>query len=113
MTIETGTRLGRYEVRSPLASGGMGEVYLARDTELERMVALKILREDVASNQQRMRRFMLEARAVSALNHPYIVTIYEIGEATGAHFIATEFIDGLTLREHLRRGRLRPDEAME
>ncbi|MBV9211520.1 MAG: serine/threonine protein kinase, partial [Acidobacteria bacterium] len=113
MAIETGTRLGRYEVRSPLAVGGMGEVYLARDMELERTVALKILKEDAASNQQRMRRFMQEAKAVSALNHPYIVTIYEIGEASGAHFIATEFIDGDTLRQRIQRGRLKLDEAIE
>ncbi|HEY0546399.1 MAG TPA: protein kinase [Pyrinomonadaceae bacterium] len=113
MAIETGTRLGRYEIRSPLAVGGMGEVYLARDIELERTVALKILKEDAASNRQRMRRFMQEARAVSALNHPYIVTIYEIGEAVGAHFIATEFIDGETLRQRIKRGRLKLDEAIE
>jgi serine/threonine protein kinase/tetratricopeptide (TPR) repeat protein len=113
MAIETGTRLGRYEIRSPLAVGGMGEVYLARDIELERTVALKILKEDAASKQQRMRRFMQEAKAVSALNHPYIVTIYEIGEASGAHFIATEFIDGDTLRQRIKRGRLKLDEAIE
>jgi serine/threonine-protein kinase len=91
----------------------MGEVYLARDVELERTVALKILRADVTLNRQEMRRFMQEARAVSALNHPYILTIYEIGEADGTHFIATEFIDGETLRRRLTQERMKTDEAIE
>ncbi len=113
MAIAPGTRLGRYEILQPIAVGGMGEVYLGRDIELERTVALKILRADVVADHQRMRRFMQEARAVSALNHPYILTIYEIGESAGAYFIATEFIDGETLRQHMKKGRMRPDEAIE
>jgi eukaryotic-like serine/threonine-protein kinase len=101
MTIAAGTFLGRYEIRSPLGAGGMGEIYLAWDTQLERTVALKILPAEVAFDQRRMRRFIQEAKAVSALNHPNILTIYEIGQAGSAHFIATEFIDGETLRTSL------------
>lgn len=79
MTIASGTRLGRYEIRSKLGEGGMGEVYLALDTELDRTVAIKILPEALASNQPRLQRFIQEAKAASALNHPHILTIYEIG----------------------------------
>jgi eukaryotic-like serine/threonine-protein kinase len=91
------TRLDRYEIRSLLGKGGMGEVYLAQDTKLDRKVALKILPPAVASNQERMHRFVQEAKAASALNHPNIITIYEIDQADSAYFIATEFINGQTL----------------
>jgi serine/threonine protein kinase len=83
LTITAGTRLGRYEIRAQLGAGGMGEVYLARDTELDRKVAIKILPADVATNQDRMRRFAQEAKAAAALNHPNIAHIYEIGKADG------------------------------
>jgi eukaryotic-like serine/threonine-protein kinase len=99
MALAAGTKLGRYEIRSQLGAGGMGEVYLAQDTKLDRKVALKILPADVASNQDRMNRFVLEAKAAAALNHPNIAHIYEIDEVDGQHFIAMEFIDGQTLRE--------------
>jgi serine/threonine protein kinase len=99
VTVSEGTRLGRYEIRSKLGEGGMGEVYLAQDTKLDRKVALKILPAEVAANQDRMRRFVQEAKAAAALNHPNIAHIYEIGESNGTNFIAMEFIDGLTLRE--------------
>jgi serine/threonine protein kinase len=98
MSIEAGTVLGRYEIRSQIGAGGMGEVYLAKDTKLERIVALKMLRADVASDEDRMRRFVLEAKAAAALNHPNIAHIYDIGEEGGAKFITMEFIDGVTLR---------------
>src|SRR5712692_10540994 len=101
MAIPPGTLLGHYEIRSRLGAGGMGEVYLAQDTGLDRKVALKILPADLASNQERMRRFVQEAKASAALNHPNIAHIYEIGEADGVHFIAMEFIDGHTLRHFL------------
>src|SRR5262249_52670205 len=94
-----GTKLGRYEIRSKIGEGGMGEVYLAEDASLHRPVALKILRAEIASNRDRMRRFAQEAQAAAALNHPNIAHIYEVGEAERAHFIAMEFIDGATLRE--------------
>src|SRR3989442_788556 len=103
MTLAAGTKLGRYEIRSKLGAGGMGEVYLAQDTKLDRQVALKILPADVASNQDRMRRFVQEAKAAAALNHPNIAHIYEIGEADDVHFIAMEFIDGQTFREYIYR----------
>src|SRR5438094_6049134 len=99
MKIEAGTKLGRYELRSQIGEGGMGEVYLAEDMQLRRHVALKILPRQVASNKDRMRRFTQEAQAAAALNHPNIAHIYEIGEADGLHFISMEFVDGLTLRQ--------------
>src|SRR5438876_241272 len=99
MTIATGTKLGRYEIRSKIGEGGMGEVYLAEDTKLDRKVALKILPAEVASHRDRMERFVREAKAAAALNHPNIAHIYEIGESNGAHFIAMEFVDGFTLRQ--------------
>src|SRR2546421_4553963 len=99
MSLAAGTKLGRYEIRSKIGAGGMGEVYLAEDMQLRRRVALKILPADLASNQDRMRRFIQEAQAAAALNHPHIAHIYEIGEHNGTNFIAMEFIDGLTLRE--------------
>src|SRR5438309_11603561 len=96
MTLAAGTKLGRYEIRSQIGEGGMGEVYLAQDTRLDRKVALKILPTELAANQDRMRRFVQEAKSAAALNHPNIAHIYEIGESDGVNFIAMEFIDGLT-----------------
>ncbi|HEX5885616.1 MAG TPA: protein kinase [Pyrinomonadaceae bacterium] len=98
MSLPPKTQLGRYEVRSLLGAGGMGEVYLAQDTSLNRKVALKVLPAEVASNQDRMRRFKQEATAAASLNHPNIAHIYEIGEASGLNFIAMEYVDGSTLR---------------
>src|SRR5438309_8407477 len=102
MTIAAGTKLGRYEIRSKIGEGGMGEVYLAQDTKLDRKVALKILPVEIAAHPDRMRRFVQEAKAASALNRPNIITIHEIDQTDSGHFIATEFIDGETLREHMR-----------
>ncbi len=99
--LTAGAKLSHYEIRSKLGEGGMGEVYLAEDTRLHRRVALKILPAELASNQDRMRRFNQEATSAAALNHPNIAHIYEIGEADGLHFIAMEFVDGYTLRELL------------
>ncbi|MCA1850236.1 MAG: protein kinase, partial [Acidobacteria bacterium] len=103
MPLPPNTRLGRYEIRSLLGAGGMGEVYLAEDTRPHRKVALKILPADLAANQDRMRRFEQEATAAAALNHPNIAHIYEVGESGGTHFIAMEFVDGQTLRELMHR----------
>src|SRR5713226_315798 len=106
MTLAAGTQLGRYEIRSKIGEGGMGEVYLAEDTRLHRKVAIKILPINVAANQDRMRRFEQEATAAAALNHPNIAHIYEIGESADVNFIAMEFIDGQTLREVIHRGQV-------
>src|SRR6266536_2113033 len=102
MSLNPGAKLGRYEIRSKIGEGGMGEVYRAQDTELDRTVAIKILPENLASDQQRLQRFIQEAKAASALNHPHILTIYEIGTIGNSRFIATEFIDGETLRPHVK-----------
>src|SRR5438552_2132146 len=101
MALAAGTKLGRYEIRSQLGAGGMGEVYLAQDTELDRKVALKILPRNLAEDKDRMSRFVREAKSASALNHPNIITIHEIGETDGLHFIATEYIEGETLKTRL------------
>jgi eukaryotic-like serine/threonine-protein kinase len=106
MSLSAGTKLGRYEIRSKIGAGGMGEVYLAHDATLDRKVALKILPADVASNHNRMRRFTQEAKAAAALNHPNIAHVYEIGEHEGMHFIAMEYVDGSTLREAIYRERI-------
>ena len=109
MPLSPGTKLGRYEIASQLGVGGMGEVYLAQDTALARKVALKILPADVALKQERMARFIREAKAAAALNHPNIAHIYEIGVEGGMHFIAMEYVEGKTLREkiHYERTDLR------
>ncbi len=113
VSLASGTKLGRYEIRSQLGAGGMGEVYLAFDTELDRIVAIKILPEALASNQQRLQRFIQEAKAASALNHPHILTIHEIGTTETSRFIATEFIDGDTLRRRIRDGSLTLNEILD
>ena len=99
--LEAGKKLGPYEIISPIGAGGMGEVYRARDTKLGRDVAIKVLREELASDPERLRRFELEARSASALNHPNIITIYEIGKVGSTSYIAMEFVEGKTLREVL------------
>src|SRR5207247_932592 len=108
-----GRCIGPYEVTERIGRGGMGEVFLAQDSRLARKVALKLLRFDVTQDKQRLERFKQEARAASALNHPNILTIYEIGEAEGRPFIATEFIEGETLRSHVENSRIGPVEAMD
>jgi serine/threonine protein kinase/Tol biopolymer transport system component len=104
MPLEPGTTLGRYEIRSKIGKGGMGEVYLAQDTELDRSVAIKILPDELASDKTRVQRFIQEAKAASALNHPNILTVYEIGLTGETRYIATEFIDGETLRQRMEQG---------
>src|SRR5438094_2613860 len=108
-----GKHIGHYEVLSLLGRGGMGEVFLAQDTSLGRKVALKLLRSDFTRNEERLRRFQQEARAASALNHPNILTIYEIGHDGSLHFMATEYVEGETLRQHLSRARITVGQTLD
>jgi eukaryotic-like serine/threonine-protein kinase len=108
-----GQRLGHYAITGLLGEGGMGTVYLATDTKLGRKVALKLLPDYFTSDTDRLRRFKQEACAASALNHPSILTIYEIGETVGTHFIATEFIEGETLRERITSGPMEIGEVLK
>ena len=113
MSLTSGTKLGPYEIESPLGAGGMGEVYRARDTRLGRDVALKVLPEFFARDADRLRRFEQEARAVAALNHPNILAIHDIGEHDGAPYIVSELLEGGSLRAELDRGSLTPRKASE
>ncbi|HEY8227774.1 MAG TPA: protein kinase [Pyrinomonadaceae bacterium] len=111
--LSANTALSHYRIVAKLGAGGMGEVYLAEDTKLDRKVALKILPSDVASKHDRMKRFVQEAKSASALNHPNIITIYEIDETETGHFIAIEFIDGETLRKRLKSTQMKLDEVLD
>src|SRR5271165_5478911 len=113
MPLVPGTRLGSYEIVAPLGAGGMGEVYRARDARLERTVAIKLLPETFSASPQRLQRFEQEARSASALNHPNIVTIYELGEDGTTHYIAMELVEGKTLRDVLASGALPMRRAIE
>jgi serine/threonine protein kinase/TolB-like protein/Flp pilus assembly protein TadD len=113
MPLMPGTQMGHYRVLSVIGAGGMAEVYLAEDLRLGRKVALKLLSHDYGKDADRLRRFEQEARAASALNHPNIITIYEIGETDRAQFIAMEYIEGETLRARLKRGPLEASEALD
>src|SRR5437660_9111258 len=97
-----GHAIGHYQIVELLGAGGMGEVYLAQDMTLGRQVSLKLLPAHFTADAERLRRFQQEARTASSLNHPNIITIHEVGQTEERHFIATEYIDGLTLREYLR-----------
>ena len=111
--LAIGQHLGRYQVTEHLGTGGMGEVYLATDSSLDRLVALKILSGDLAHDKRRMQRFQQEGRMVSSLNQPNILTIFEFGEIDSLHFLATEYVDGKTLRQYLREKRLRLSEVLD
>jgi serine/threonine protein kinase len=113
MSVAIGTRLGRYEISSRLGAGGMGEVYLAQDTHLRRPMALKILPTKFTESEDRLRRFEREASAASALNHPNIITIHEIGQQDSLHFMAMEFVDGETLRVRLNHTEISLREALD
>jgi serine/threonine protein kinase len=111
--LTNGQHIGHYQILSAIGAGGMGEVYLAEDTRLDRKVALKILPKEFAEDTDRMNRFVREAKSASALNHPNIITIYEIGKSDGTHFIATEFIDGKTLNEYAKHDPLNFKSVLE
>ncbi|MGI8771971.1 MAG: protein kinase domain-containing protein, partial [Acidobacteriaceae bacterium] len=104
MSLVAGTRFGAYEILAPLGAGGMGEVYRALDSRLGREVALKVLPDHLASEPERLRRFEREAQSASALNHPNIVTIYELGQVDATYYIAMELVEGDTLRRLLTAG---------
>lgn len=110
--LEAGSSFGHYEIIKQIGAGGMGEVYLGRDTKLDRKVALKFLPGAIAQDRERLRRFQQEARATSALNHPNIFTVFEIGEADGRHYIATEFIEGETLGQLMAAKPLKLGETL-
>lgn len=111
--MEKGTKLGRYEIGEKIGAGGMGEVYLAHDEQLDRSVALKVLLPEFSANTERVQRFKLEARAASTLNHPNIITIHEVGESDDRIYIATEFVNGVTLRDKIEEGNLTVVDAVE
>src|SRR3979411_2019767 len=113
MALTSGTKLGPYEIQSPLGAGGMGEVYRARDTRLHRSVAIKILSAAFSADSDRLDRFEQEARSASALNHPNIVTIYELGQDGSTHYIAMELVEGKTLSDRLAPGSLRTTKALD
>ncbi len=110
--LESGQMLSHYRISSKIGEGGMGDVYLAKDTRLNRLVAIKLLSVELNKNENHLRRFVQEARAASALNHPNIITVYEIGEFEDTHFIAAEYIEGETLRERLS-GKLTLNEVLD
>src|SRR5246127_5192807 len=106
MGLTSGTKLGPYEIVAPLGAGGMGEVYRARDTRLDRIVAIKVLPEHLSANPDLKQRFEREARAISALNHPRICTLHDVGHQDGVDFLVMEYLEGETLAQRLKRGRL-------
>ena len=112
MSLAPGLRLGPYEILSPLGAGGMGEVYRARDTRLQRDVAVKVLPSSWAADPDRLSRFDQEARAAAALNHPNITAVHDIGQHDGAPFIVSELLDGESLRAALARGALPARQAI-
>src|SRR5262245_6972731 len=108
-----GQQVGPFKVTERIGSGGMGEVFLALDTRLGRKVALKLLKGEYTKDEDRLRRFQQEARAVSALNHPNILTLYDIGQADSVHFMATEYVEGNTLRQHIALGRMSLSDVLD
>jgi len=112
MALSADTKLGPYRITDQIGAGGMGEVYRATDTRLDRVVAIKVLREEMADNRERRERFEREARAISSLNHPHICTLYDIGEQDGTHFLVMEFVEGQTLEQRLQKGRLPLDQVL-
>ena len=112
MPLDAGTQLGPYEILSPIGAGGMGEVYKARDTRLDRTVAIKVLPEHVASDPDLKQRFEREAKTISSLNHPHICTLYDIGSQDGVDFLVMEYLEGDTLAQRLEKGALPLDQAL-
>ncbi|MGH9364279.1 MAG: serine/threonine-protein kinase, partial [Thermoanaerobaculia bacterium] len=112
MTLAAGNRLGPYEIVAPIGAGGMGEVYKARDTRLERTVAIKVLPEHLSQNQELRQRFEREAKAISALSHPHICGLFDVGEQEGTSFLVMEFLEGETVADRLGRGRIATEQLL-
>src|SRR5262245_53611279 len=113
MAISAGTKLGPYEIVSQLGAGGMGEVYRARDTRLERTVAIKVLPEEYWNDSEFKQRFEREARAISSLSHPHICTLYDVGHQDGADYLIMEYIEGESLSQRLIKGPLPTEQLLK
>jgi serine/threonine protein kinase len=113
MALSVGTRLGPYEIVAPLGAGGMGEVYRARDTRLDRTVAVKVLPAFLADDAQFRKRFDREARAIARLDHPNICALYDVGEHDGTSYLVMQYLEGETLERRLTKGALPLDQALQ
>src|SRR6202140_3164550 len=113
MSIAAGTRLGPYEILSAAGGGGMGEIYRARDTRLDRTVAIKILPDHLADRANLRERFDREARAIAGLNHPHICTLYDIGHQNGTDYLVMEYLEGETLAQRLAKGSLPMQQVLQ
>src|SRR5262245_5509830 len=113
MSLGPGTRLGPYEIVSAIGAGGMGEVYKAKDTRLDRMVAIKVLPSHVSDDPALRERFEREARTIGSLNHPHICTLYDVGHQDGTDFLVLEYLEGQTLADRLTKGALPLDQALQ
>ena len=112
MALTSGAKLGPYEIVAPLGAGGMGEVYRARDTRLDRIVAIKILPNHLADRADLRQRFEREARTIARLNHPHICTIYDVGHQNGTDYLVMEYLEGETLTQRLQKGPLPPEQVL-
>jgi eukaryotic-like serine/threonine-protein kinase len=113
MALTSGTKLGPYEIIAPLGAGGMGEVYRARDTRLERTVAIKVLPSHLSENSEAKQRFDREARTISSLNHPHICTLFDVGHHDGIDYLVMEYLEGETLADRLRKGPLPVEQVLK
>ena len=113
MKLEKDTTISHYRILSEIGKGGMGEVYLAQDTKLNRKVAIKFLSEEFSQDVDKLNRFVQEAKSASALNHPNIITIHEIGEIDDANYIALEYIEGETLTDYIKKQKLKFNETLD
>jgi serine/threonine protein kinase len=113
MPLAAGTRFGPYEILAPIGAGGMGEVYRARDTRLDRTVAIKVLPEHLSSNPQLRERFDREAKTISSLSHPHICPLYDVGHQDGIDYLVMEHLEGETLAGRLKKGPLPPERTLE
>jgi serine/threonine protein kinase len=113
MSITSGTKLGPYEIVSAIGAGGMGEVYKARDTRLNRTVAIKVLPSHFSDNAEMKARFDREAQTIAGLNHPHICVLHDVGHQDGTDYLVMEYLEGRTLAQRLEKGALPPDEALK